>query len=74
MLLLLSLGWGITWPAMRVALQEIPPFSMRMVRLALGATALMLTSLQGRRFGFARRKDWVARAWRRSSTSSAFTC
>jgi len=60
MLVLLSLVWGLTWPAMRVALQEIPPFSMRMVSLGLGATALMLTvRLQGRRFGFARRKDWA---------------
>ena len=60
MLVALSFVWGLTWPAMRVALQEIPPFSMRMVSLGLGAAALMLTvRLQGRRFGFTRRKDWA---------------
>jgi drug/metabolite transporter (DMT)-like permease len=29
MLVVLSLGWGITWPMMKLALIEIPPLSMR---------------------------------------------
>ena len=29
MLVALSFAWGLTWPAMRIALDEIPPFSMR---------------------------------------------
>jgi drug/metabolite transporter (DMT)-like permease len=37
MLVALSFAWGLTWPAMRIALDEIPPFSMRVVTLALGA-------------------------------------
>lgn len=41
MLLLLSLAWGLTWPAMRVALSEIPVFSMRTVSLGLGALTLV---------------------------------
>ena len=37
MLVALSFAWGLTWPAMRIALDEIPPFSMRVVTLGLGA-------------------------------------
>ena len=29
MLVGVSLAWGLTWPAMKIALNEIPPFSMR---------------------------------------------
>ena len=42
MLVALSFCWGLTWPAMRLALDEIPPFSMRVVTLGLGGGALML--------------------------------
>ena len=49
MLVALSFAWGLTWPAMRIALDEIPPFSMRVVTLGLGGGALMLhAKLQGR--------------------------
>jgi drug/metabolite transporter (DMT)-like permease len=41
MLVALSFCWGLTWPAMRLALDEIPPFSMRVVTLGLGGGALM---------------------------------
>ena len=51
MLVALSLAWGLTWPAMRIALDEVPPFSMRVVTLALGAGALFIVvRLQGRSF------------------------
>jgi drug/metabolite transporter (DMT)-like permease len=51
MLVALSLAWGLTWPAMRIALDEVPPFSMRVVTLALGAGALFIVvGLQGRSF------------------------
>jgi drug/metabolite transporter (DMT)-like permease len=51
MLVALSVAWGLTWPAMRIALDEIPPFSMRVVTLALGAGALFVVArLQGRSF------------------------
>jgi drug/metabolite transporter (DMT)-like permease len=60
MLVLLSFVWGLTWPAMRIALAEIPPFSMRAVSLGLGAGSLLLAvKLRGRGFGFARPKDWI---------------
>ena len=44
MLVALSFAWGLTWPAMRIALDEIPPFSMRVVTLGLGAGALFLVA------------------------------
>jgi len=37
MLVLLSIGWGITWPIMKIALIEIPPLSMRMGSAGIGA-------------------------------------
>src|SRR5262245_39352553 len=49
MLVALSFCWGLTWPAMRLALDEIPPFSLRVVTLGLGGGALMIyAKLQGR--------------------------
>ena len=49
MLVALSFCWGLTWPAMRLALDEIPPFSLRVVTLGLGGGALMLYArLRGR--------------------------
>src|SRR5947209_3831786 len=60
MLVALSFCWGLTWPAMRVALEEIPPFSMRSITLGLGAGALLLVvKWQGRGFGLGRPKDWL---------------
>jgi drug/metabolite transporter (DMT)-like permease len=51
MLVALSFAWGLTWPAMRIALDEVPPFSMRVVTLGLGAGALFAVArLQGRSF------------------------
>jgi drug/metabolite transporter (DMT)-like permease len=40
MLVGLSVAWGLTWPAMRFALAEMPPFSMRFVTMGLGAATL----------------------------------
>jgi drug/metabolite transporter (DMT)-like permease len=48
-LVVLCLGWGMTWPMMSIALREIPPFSMRVASLFLGAATLIsLAFLQGR--------------------------
>jgi drug/metabolite transporter (DMT)-like permease len=49
MLVLLSFFWGLTWPAMRVALGEIPVFSMRTVSLGLGALTLVIVVAAQRR-------------------------
>jgi len=60
MLVALSFCWGLTWPAMRVGLNEVPPFSMRVVTLGLGAAALLTVSAwQGRSFAFGTWKNGV---------------
>jgi drug/metabolite transporter (DMT)-like permease len=51
MLVVLSLGWGVTWSAMRIALMEVPPFSMRVASMLIGAITLgLLTAVRGRSF------------------------
>jgi drug/metabolite transporter (DMT)-like permease len=45
MLVLLCVVWGVTWPLMKIALHEIPPFSMRAVTTPLGAATLYLACL-----------------------------
>ena len=48
-LALLCLGWGTAWATMRIALTEIPPFSMRVTSLLLGGLTLTaLAKFQGR--------------------------
>src|SRR5262249_50329724 len=48
-LIVLCLGWGVAWPMRGIALREIPPFSMRVSGLMLGAITLTsLALLQGR--------------------------
>lgn len=49
MLVLLCLIWGVTWPAMKIALLGIPPLSMRTLSSALGALTLALVCLVKRR-------------------------
>ena len=60
MLVLLCLIWGFTWPAMKIALNEIPPFSMRASSAGLGALTLFLICLVKRRsFRIASAKAWA---------------
>jgi drug/metabolite transporter (DMT)-like permease len=40
MLVALSVAWGASWPAMKIALHEIPPFSMRLATSGIAAVAL----------------------------------
>ena len=49
MLGVLCFIWGITWPMMKVALNEIPPLTMRAMAAALGAATLYLLCLVMRR-------------------------
>jgi probable blue pigment (indigoidine) exporter len=49
MLVTLCFIWGTTWPLMKVALEEIPPLSMRAVAAALGALTLYLLCVVMRR-------------------------
>jgi drug/metabolite transporter (DMT)-like permease len=49
MLVALSLAWGLSWVALKLALDEIPPFSMRVATCAYGAAVLFaLAFLQHR--------------------------
>jgi drug/metabolite transporter (DMT)-like permease len=49
MLVVLCLIWGITWPMMKIALNEIPPLSMRTATAGIGALALLAICFFGRR-------------------------
>lgn len=49
LLVLLCLVWGVTWPVMKIALNEIPPFSMRTLSAGIGAVTLAAICLVRRR-------------------------
>jgi drug/metabolite transporter (DMT)-like permease len=49
MLVVLCLIWGTTWPMMKIALNEIPPLSMRTGTTAVGALTLLAICLINRR-------------------------
>jgi drug/metabolite transporter (DMT)-like permease len=48
MLVALCLLWGVTWPAMKIALVEIPPLSMRTLTAAAGAVTLLVVCIATR--------------------------
>jgi len=59
LLVALCLLWGTTWPAMKIALEEIPPLSMRTMTAASGAlTMLVICLLTRRRLRIATAKAW----------------
>jgi drug/metabolite transporter (DMT)-like permease len=49
MLVAVSLAWGLSWPAMKLALGEIPPFSMRVGTSGIATLTLVLLALAQRR-------------------------
>lgn len=49
MLVVLCIVWGVTWPIMRIALTEIPPFTMRTTSTLVGGCALYVLCLFMRR-------------------------
>jgi drug/metabolite transporter (DMT)-like permease len=60
LLVVLCIGWGTAWVTMRMALDQIPPFSMRVATLSLGAGVLTTFALvQGRKITVAHRRTWV---------------
>lgn len=60
LLVALCIGWGTTWVTMRMALEDIPPFSMRVATLSLGAIVLTaFARFQGRRLAITSRRTWV---------------
>jgi drug/metabolite transporter (DMT)-like permease len=73
MLVGLSLAWGLTWPVLRIALDEIPPFSLRVITSALGALFLFtLAGLQHRKVGLQGR-NWLHVAVAGTLNIAAFT-
>ena len=49
LLVCLSFCWGLSWSAMRIALDEVTPWGMRLIGYSIGAaTLLILLKAQGR--------------------------
>jgi drug/metabolite transporter (DMT)-like permease len=59
LLVALCLLWGTTWPMMKIALEDIPPLSMRTLTAAFGAVCLLIICLVTRR----RLRIAGAKAW-----------
>jgi drug/metabolite transporter (DMT)-like permease len=60
MLAVLGLIWGITWPVMKIALNEIPPLTMRATAAVLGAmTYYLMCVLMRRSLHVPAPKIWV---------------
>jgi drug/metabolite transporter (DMT)-like permease len=60
LLIVLCIGWGTAWVTMKMALDEIPPFSMRVATLSLGAIVLTtFARFQGRSLAITSRRTWV---------------
>jgi drug/metabolite transporter (DMT)-like permease len=65
MLALLALAWGVSWPVMKIALNEVSVWTLRFAGFSIGAASLFaVIALQGRSFaiptGPARRHVFVA--------------
>jgi len=59
MLAVLCFVWGVTWPVMRIALNEMPPLTMRALTAALGALTLyLICRVRGHSLRIATAKDW----------------
>jgi drug/metabolite transporter (DMT)-like permease len=60
MLLTLCLIWGLTWPAMKIALYDMPPLTMRTLTAAFGGLSLLAICFVRRRSLRIRPgKDWA---------------
>ena len=60
MLVVLCLIWGVSWPLIKVALNDIPPLSMRTATAAVGALTLyMACRIQGRSLRVPTAKAWA---------------
>ncbi|HUA77171.1 MAG TPA: DMT family transporter, partial [Acetobacteraceae bacterium] len=50
LLLFTVVGWGLNWPALKLVLEHLPPFSMRTVTAAAAGTVVMaMAALRGER-------------------------
>jgi drug/metabolite transporter (DMT)-like permease len=73
MLVALSLCWGLTWPVLRIVLDEMPPFSMRVVTSGLGMTLMFAMALWQRRAVRLHGLGWLHVAVAGSLNIAAFT-
>lgn len=56
--LVLAVAWGLNWPAVRIMLTVLPPFSMRFIGLGGGALLLVLLALAQRKSLLPARSAW----------------
>jgi drug/metabolite transporter (DMT)-like permease len=60
MLVILTIIWGLTWPLMKISLNEMPPFTMRVTTAGIGAATLVIICFVMRRsFRVLRPRDWA---------------
>lgn len=60
MLVLLSLAWGLAWVAIRIGLEELSPWTLRLLGYSIGALSLFaLMRWQGRSFFIPRGRLWL---------------
>jgi drug/metabolite transporter (DMT)-like permease len=63
LVLAVTVSWGFSWPAMKVAVSEIPPFTFRLISvLGAGAILLAVARISGEPMRLERRL-WPAIAW-----------
>jgi drug/metabolite transporter (DMT)-like permease len=57
LIVMIAFGWGMNWPAMKIALEEIPPWTFRVVCIAIAASLLLIiTRVNGERVAIAPRQ------------------
>ena len=56
--MLLALAWGLNWPAVKIVLSTVPPFTLRWLGLGGGALILMAVSLMRGRSLWPARRTW----------------
>ena len=60
LLVALSFCWGLSWSAMRIALDEVSPWTLRLIGYSIGAaTLLILLKAQGRSLAIPRGRNWL---------------
>jgi drug/metabolite transporter (DMT)-like permease len=60
LLIALAFCWGLAWPALRIALDELSPWATRLFGYSIGAAALaVLLKLQGRSFYIPFGRNWL---------------
>jgi drug/metabolite transporter (DMT)-like permease len=60
MLAALCIVWGLTWPIMRIALNEVPPFTMRTISVGVGGAMLFaICAIKRRSLHIRGAKGWA---------------